>query len=127
MAALLACVLPLAVLAEADGKWLAKVPEKDRAMVNPMAANAEAAAAGGVLFEQNCAKCHGKDAEGLHGRPSLHSERVQHATDGELAWILKNGEPYKGMPRWSALPEQQRWQIIAYLRTLPADAAPAHN
>jgi len=33
--------------------------------------------------------------------------------------MLKNGNPYKGMPPWSSIPEQQRWQIIAFLRTLP--------
>jgi mono/diheme cytochrome c family protein len=106
-------------LAAANGSWLKKIPAKDRVRVNPYAGNAEAVAAGKNLFQDNCARCHGTDAQGKNGRPSLRSERVQHATDGELAWLLKNGEIYKGMPNWSALPEQQRWQIIAYLRSLP--------
>ena len=110
------------LLAESDGKWLHRVPDEDRARANPIAAQPQASAAGKLLFAENCAKCHGVDANGLHNRPSLRSERIRHATDGELAWMLKNGNPYKGMPPWSSLPEQQRWQIIAYLRTLP----PAH-
>lgn len=117
-------VLGAALLMAADGGWLRKVPDADRKRVNPYAGNAEAAAAGKVLFEENCAKCHGSDAEGKHGRPSLRSERVTHATDGELGWILKNGSAWKGMPSWnSSLPEPERWQIIAYLRTLQPDAA----
>jgi len=70
-------------------------------------------------------KCHGDDARGRHNRPSLRSERIEHATDGELAWILRNGNTWKGMPSWSSLPEPERWQIIAYLRSLPPDSATA--
>ena len=109
--------------AEADGKWLHRVPDEDRPRTNPFSRQAQAAAAGKQLFADNCSKCHGADANGHANRPSLRSDRIRHATDGELAWMLKNGNPYKGMPPWSSLPEQQRWQIIAYLRTLPPAAA----
>jgi mono/diheme cytochrome c family protein len=105
-------------LAAANGAWLKKVPEADRHRVNPYAGNAEAAAAGKNLFEENCAKCHGVDAEGKGSRPSLKSDRIRNATDGELAWLLKNGNPYKGMPIWGSLPEQERWQLVAYVRSL---------
>jgi mono/diheme cytochrome c family protein len=105
-----------------DGKWLHRVPDEDRVRTNPYAHQSQAAEAGKALFAENCAKCHGADANGrIHPppRPSLRSARVRHATDGELSWMLRNGDPYDGMPSWSSLPEQQRWQIIAYLRTLP--------
>jgi len=123
----LTLTLGAALLMAADGSWLHKVPETERKRVNPLAGQAEAAAAGRVLFEENCAKCHGDDALGKHNRPSLRSERVAHATDGELAWLLKNGSAWKGMPSWSALPEPERWQIIAYLRSLPIESAPSAN
>lgn len=119
LALTLALAVPAILFAEADGKWLHRVPDQDRTRTNPVANQPEAIAAGKNLFADNCAKCHGKDANGLHNRPSLRSERIRNAKDGELAWMLKNGNPYKGMPPWVALPEQQRWQIIAYLRTLP--------
>ncbi|HEY9126586.1 MAG TPA: cytochrome c [Acidobacteriaceae bacterium] len=119
LACTLALILPGLLLAEADGKWLRRVPDQDRARVNPVAGQPEAIAAGQNLFAEICAKCHGKDANGLHNRPSLRSERIRNAKDGEIAWILKNGNQFKGMPPWVSLPEQQRWQIIAYLRTLP--------
>jgi mono/diheme cytochrome c family protein len=117
---LLLLSIPAAIFAEADGKWLHRVPDEDHARINPFRGQSQAEAAGKLLFQQNCAKCHGTEANGLRNRPSLRSERIRHATDGDLAWMLKNGNPYKGMPQWSSLPEQQRWQIIAFLRTLPA-------
>lgn len=107
------------LFAEANGKWLHRVPAEDHARTNPFAHQPQAEQAGKLLFEQNCAKCHGAEANGKNNRPSLRSERIRHATDGDLGWMLKNGNPYSGMPPWSSLPEQQRWQIIAFLRTLP--------
>ncbi len=113
----------LMCLAAANGSWLKKVPQSDRERANPYAGSAEASAAGANLFQNNCAKCHGADAAGRSSRPSLKSERVQNATDGELAWLLKNGEPFKGMPGWGGLPEQKRWQLVTYLRSLNTASA----
>jgi len=111
--------------AAADGSWLKKVPQADRARVNPYAGQPEAAAAGENLFHNNCAKCHGADAQGKGSRPSLKSERLAAASDGEIAWIIKNGQAFKGMPSWGGLPEQMRWQLVTYIRSLnpPANAA----
>jgi mono/diheme cytochrome c family protein len=115
-------------LAAADGSWLKKVPQADRERVNPFAGKADAAAAGENLFRNNCAKCHGKDAEGKGSRPSLRSERLAGATDGDIAWIIKNGQSFKGMPSWGGLPEQMRWQIVTYLRSLnPPAGVPAEG
>jgi mono/diheme cytochrome c family protein len=107
-----------ACFAKANGAWLKKVPEADHARVNPYAGQADAAAAGRNLFVANCAHCHGENAQGKGSRPSLRSERIHNATDGDLAWLLKNGDVFKGMPRWAGLPEQERWQIVAYIRSL---------
>lgn len=115
------------LLGAADGSWLNKVPEADRARINPMADRPEAAAAGAKVYSNNCAQCHGPNGDGRGSRPSLRSPRVIAATDGELAWLLRNGDPWKGMPGWANLPEPQRWQIIAYLRSIqpmPAEADP---
>jgi mono/diheme cytochrome c family protein len=122
---ILAALLTTSALcfAKANGAWLKKVPEADHMRVNPYAGQPDAAAAGKNLFHNNCAKCHGEDAEGKGSRPSLKSERINIASDGDLAWLLKNGEPYKGMPRWGGLPEQERWQIITYIRSLNMQTA----
>jgi len=113
--------------AAADGSWLKKVPQADRVRVNPYAGQPEAVAAGANLFRNNCAKCHGANAEGKNSRPSLKSERLAAATDGEIAWIIKNGQAFKGMPSWGGLPEQMRWQLVAYLRSLNPPANGAGN
>ena len=104
--------------AKANGAWLEKVPSADRQRIDPYAAQPDSIAAGRNLFADNCAHCHGANAQGKGSRPCLRSQRIKGATDGDLAWLLKNGEVYKGMPRWSGLPEQERWQIIAYIRSL---------
>jgi mono/diheme cytochrome c family protein len=101
-----------------DGMWLTRVPDKQRTRENPFAGRPEAVAAGAKLFRQNCANCHGSEAVGTKKYPNLHSEQVRAATPGELEWLLKNGSMKNGMPSWSRLPEQQRWQIVAFLKSL---------
>ncbi len=115
-------LLSAAGFAKAKGSWLEKVPAEDRQRTNPFAGEPDAVAAGRNLFVANCSHCHGINAEGKGSRPSLRSERIRQATDGDLAWLLKNGELYKGMPSWASLPEQQRWQIISYIRSLNTPA-----
>lgn len=97
----------------------AHVPAKDHARVNPLAGNTQAIAAGHGLYMDHCAQCHKADARGDgHKKPSLRSETVRNATDGDLEWFLREGDLRHGMPSWSSLPEEQRWEIIAYLRSL---------
>ena len=101
-----------------DGSWLTKVPDSARLRPNPVAAETDSVMAGAKLFQQNCASCHGKTAEGRHKHPNLHSDRIKNATPGELEWLLKNGSLKNGMPSWSRLPEAQRWQLVTYLKSL---------
>ncbi len=123
VALLLAVSCAELAVAAADGAWLRRVPAESRAEINPYVGNSEAARAGAAIFQRSCASCHGEDATGRGKRPSLRTRRVHDATDGELAWLLKNGNLREGMPSWSRLPEAQRWQLIRYLRTLPLDPA----
>ena len=101
-----------------DGLWMTRVPDKARTRQNPFDRESTAVAAGAKLFRQNCSSCHGSEAMGQDKRPNLHSERVRAATPGELEWLLKNGSMKNGMPSWSRLPEQQRWQIVSFLKSL---------
>lgn len=97
---------------------LEKVPAKYRAKQNPLDRDPEAVAAGGVLFEEHCKECHGKEALGGKKAPSLRAAEVQQAEPGVLFYILSNGVVRKGMPVWSKLPEPQRWQLVSYLKSL---------
>ena len=116
--ALLTSTILLASLSLADDSWKQHVSEADRARTNPDAGQADAIAAGGRLFEDHCAKCHGADALGRRNKPNLRTDEVQNAADGEIFWLLRNGSLRRGMPSWSALPEPSRWQIIAYVKSL---------
>ena len=116
--------LAMILCAWAEAPWVNHVTDAERAQINPYAHQAEAIAAGAKLFADHCAKCHGSDALGRRKRPSLRTAEVQRAADGEIFWMLKNGDLRHGMPSWSALPEPTRWQIIAYVKSL-GESAPA--
>jgi mono/diheme cytochrome c family protein len=97
---------------------LAEAPEKARQRKNPFEGDPQAVTAGGKLFQQHCVECHGEKASGTKKGPSLLREEVQTATSGTLFWILTNGVVRRGMPVWSKLPEQQRWQLVTFLQSL---------
>jgi mono/diheme cytochrome c family protein len=116
---LLAILSSVAGFATANGAWLANVPQRDRERVNPYRDQPDAVAAGHRIFIDHCAHCHGNDAEGTKKRPSLKSARVQQeATDGDLHWLLVNGNRSQGMPSWVKLGDPQIWQVICYVKSL---------
>jgi glucose/arabinose dehydrogenase/mono/diheme cytochrome c family protein len=78
------------------------------------------AASGKEAFQLNCAACHGPAGEGSGNIPSLASGATQGASDGELFWYITKGDLNNGMPSWQALPEEQRWEIVNYVRVLGA-------
>jgi mono/diheme cytochrome c family protein len=95
-----------------DPNW--RAPEEAMQRKNPLADKPELAAGGRKLFLRNCAECHGKTGEGLK------LPVVQLQSDGILFWKITNGNPDRGMPSFSRLPELQRWQLVLHLRTLRA-------
>jgi mono/diheme cytochrome c family protein len=106
---------------------LQKAPEKARNRRNPLENDPDAVAAGAILFEQHCAECHGKSAEGSRKAPSLLAPQVQSATPGTLFWLITNGVVRKKMPVWSKLPEPQRWQLVRYIKSLGGSAPAAES
>jgi mono/diheme cytochrome c family protein len=118
LALCLAACGTLIFASEMESSWIASVPAKDRTRANPVEGDPNAVLVGKKLFQQHCASCHGSGAEGKGKRPNLHSETIRNAKPGELQWLLTNGSLKKGMPSWSRLPEQQRWQLVTFLKTL---------
>ncbi|HEY8328548.1 MAG TPA: cytochrome c [Rhodanobacter sp.] len=99
-------------------------PTSTTKVENPYSGQATAADAGRQLFATHCAACHGRTGEGTGNIPALAHGPAQRATDGEIFWFITKGSNSGAMPSWASLPEQQRWQIITYLKKLPTEAAP---
>lgn len=79
------------------------------------------------VFGSECATCHGNDGRtptdmgrGLYPRaPDLGSDEVQHWSDAEMFWIIRNGIRLTGMPAFGKqLSDQDTWSLVRYLRTL---------
>jgi mono/diheme cytochrome c family protein len=119
---LAAVVLVVGLAFASESGWEKKVPEADKARANPVANDPDAVAAGGKLYTEKCAKCHGETAEGKGHHPSLRTQSVQQATPGELEWLIQHGNRWHmmpAMPSFASLPETQRWQIVSYIKSLP--------
>jgi len=43
---------------------------------------------------------------------------TQAAKPGEIYWYITRGDKDNGMPAWASLPDQQRWQLVTYLRSM---------
>jgi len=99
----------------AQDKGFRDAPASAAEMKNPYAGNASAAAGGKKLYNQNCAQCHGNNLQGMGPAPALESANVKNAKPGEIFWFITNGNLNNGMPSWSNLPKQQRWQIVTFL------------
>jgi len=104
-------------------KWVA--PKAAVNVKNPLAGNKSVLADARTLYVTNCAPCHGTTGKGdgpaaqaLNPKPANHSSAlVQSETDGSLFWKLSEGR--NPMPSYKKiLSDQQRWELINYIRTL---------
>ena len=80
--------------------------------------SADASLVTNPVFQKNCAKCHGKTAEGRHfGGPSLMSEKIGAASDDELLNVINNG---KGrMPKYAGkLSPEEINTLVEQIRAL---------
>lgn len=102
--------------------WQRKVPESDRARQNPIASNSESLGAGKQLYADKCAKCHGTNGEGKGHHPSLQTKEAHAPTAGELEWLIAHGNRWRRMPAFGGLSDEQRWQLVSYIQSLPTDS-----
>jgi len=113
----------LAAAPQEEG-WV--VPEEARAVANPPEANEEMIAEGKVHVRARCESCHGEAGKGdgkatrfIRPAPADISttEARDRMTDGEIFFKITEGKkPMPGMAR--TLTEDERWQVVLYLRTL---------
>ncbi|MGA7378411.1 MAG: c-type cytochrome, partial [Candidatus Sulfotelmatobacter sp.] len=93
-------------------------PASARAMKNPYEGKSAAATAGRQLYASNCGSCHGQTGKGTGNVPSLVDGKLQAVTPGEVFWFITKGDKDNGMPSWAALPVNQRWQIVSYVKSI---------
>ncbi len=93
-------------------------PAAAKAQKNPY--EGQQSASGKSTYHSRCAGCHGENGDGTGNVPALATGNAQAASDGELFWYITKGDVNNGMPSWQMLPEQDRWQVVNYLRVLGA-------
>ena len=105
-------------------------PEEYATMSNPLSGETQSIANGEVLYQADCASCHGVTGQGdgpaglmLDPKPVNLAVAQNNLRDSYLYWRISEGglmEPFNSMmPAWKGiLREDQIWQIISYLRTL---------
>ena len=113
-----AAVLAFGGYAWAQGPWAAPAAEKAKKSPGGNAAN------GKKLADVNCVSCHGASGKGdgpaaaaLTPKPAdWTSAKVQSESEGELFWKISNGRG--PMPPWKHLPDKDRWDLVAYVKSL---------
>jgi len=107
-------------------KWIA--PKEADQMANPFLNDENALEKGKETYKQLCIVCHGDKGKGdgiagvaLNPLPAdLTKDIVQSQSDGAIYWKITNGKPpmasYKDI-----LSDEQRWQLVNYIRTLKKD------
>ncbi len=113
---------PGALVAQAQTPWAA--PESEKGKKNPVPNDKKTIEQGEKVAKVNCVSCHGDKGKGngpaavaLNPKPAdWTSKRVQDEPDGEIFWKITNGRG--PMPSWRHLPENDRWALVRYIRTL---------
>jgi len=114
------CAIPSISLAQ-DAHYH-NAPASTAHQKNPVAGQHAAVVTGSKLYATNCAACHGGTGQGSGNIPALSQGPTQSAPDGEVFWFITTGSVGNGMPAWGSLSEEQRWQIVAYLKSLKNSA-----
>jgi mono/diheme cytochrome c family protein len=111
------------------GPWI--VPEAAKQVVNPLQPSQADLPAARKLYLDKCAECHGDtgQGDGPQGRTYdpppkdlTDAARMNSVSDGELFYKISEG--HRPMPAFrKRLTEEQRWQLVLFLRSLSNSGA----
>lgn len=101
----------------------AEIPEIEP---EPIASSPQMIADGDRLYHIACKSCHGSEAYGSPMAPALNNQIFLSQTpDAAIYQIIAGGIPETLMPAWgSRLSDHEIQSLVAYLRSLEADAPP---
>jgi glucose/arabinose dehydrogenase/mono/diheme cytochrome c family protein len=102
-------------------------PASSKAMKNPYEGQDAAVQAGKGLYVRYCLSCHGRTGLGNGNVPGLTGGKLDQVPTGEIFWFVTTGDLANGMPAWAQLPENQRWQIVTYIKTMGKSQSSAQN
>ncbi|TAN44459.1 MAG: cytochrome c [Rhodospirillales bacterium] len=79
--------------------------------------------AGSEHYCAHCAACHGAPpgvepdviARGMYQAPPDLHHAVEHRSQTELFWIVKNGIKMSGMSAWADHSDEELWPVVAML------------
>lgn len=120
--------------AGATAKQRPETPADFKDKKNPFAGKDDAIKAGEGLFKAQCVSCHGPQADGNSdaGKAlnppagNLRAADFQAMSDGYIFWRVTKGGAGANIAGSAmqafetTLSDEQRWQVIAWLRSLPA-------
>ena len=99
-----------------------------KSVTDPVSKDTNAVALGLSHYRENCLPCHGAPGvepaefhEGMNpAPPEIESEDLQHASDAELFWVIKNGIRMTGMPAFGGNhSDEEIRHIVAFVRHTP--------
>ena len=92
--------------------------------------------AGKPVYDAKCALCHGVKGDGkgpaaelllpqprdfTSGVYKIRTSANKVPTDQDIFRMISNGMPGTSMPAWDVLPERDRWNLVAYIKTFAGD------
>jgi glucose/arabinose dehydrogenase len=112
-------------LLHAQGTSFHNAPASAAAEKNPLSGQASALSAGKTSYASHCAACHGVSGEGTGNVPPLAHGALQGVPDGAIFWYITQGGLENGMPSWAALPAEERWQLVSFIKSMSSSKSAA--
>jgi len=130
-ASLLALIcISISIAVYQNRQW--KIPEEAKLRKNPIQSSPAALAAARAIYLDKCVQCHGESGKGDGPDSAMYypspasltdARRMSGVTDGELFYQISQGR--RPMPSFKKrLTEEQRWQLVLFVRSLSASASP---